>query len=100
MKTSITITLALALATFIGCLAGIAWQAALAFAAMWALIAFLTRYSSLSALLATVATPLVLLWLGNGPAAQLFALLGLIVIFKHRENIRRLLSGAESKIGH
>src|SRR5262245_22285208 len=86
-------------ATFLGCLAAVAWKAALAFAAVWASVAFVTRYSSLSALIATAASPLALWWLGEAAAAQLFALLGLIVIVKHRENIHRLLSGAESKIG-
>jgi len=86
-------------ATFIGCLAGAAWKGALAFAAIWIVVAVVSRYSSLSSLAATVATPFVLWWLGDAAAAQLFALLGLLVVLKHRENIRRLISGAESKIG-
>ena len=86
-------------ATFIGCLAAVAWKAALAFGAIWLVVAYVTRYSSLSSLLATAATPFILWALGDASAARLFAILGLIVIIKHHENIRRLLSGAESRIG-
>src|SRR5919107_1923459 len=51
-------------ATFLGCLLGLKPLAALAFAAIWLVVAFLSRYSSLSALVASAATPLVLLSLG------------------------------------
>ena len=47
-------------ATYIGVLAGLMWQAALVFAAVWLAVAFLFRYSSLAALIAAIAAPLVL----------------------------------------
>lgn len=86
-------------ATYLGVLVAVAWQGALVFAAAWLAVAFLTRYSSLAALVAAVAVPVALYILGFGRAAELFVLLSLIVFVKHRANIRRLLSGTESRIG-
>ena len=86
-------------ATFVGVLFGLFWPAAVAFGAIWASIAWVTRYSSLAALIASGATPFVLYPFGLYPEALLFAALALILWAKHHENIRRLLSGAESKIG-
>ncbi|WP_342363393.1 glycerol-3-phosphate 1-O-acyltransferase PlsY [Terrarubrum flagellatum] len=86
-------------ATFIGCLFGVAWKAALAFIAIWLAVAWLSRYSSLAALAATIVTPLMLWMLGAGAAAQLFAMMGLLVVIMHHENISRLIAGTESKIG-
>jgi glycerol-3-phosphate acyltransferase PlsY len=86
-------------ATFIGCLIGLNLWAALAFAAIWLGLAFATRYSSLAALVATAATPPVLLALGAAPAAAMSVLLVLLLWWKHRENIKRLLAGTEGKIG-
>ena len=86
-------------ATFLGILIAVSWQAALGFAAIWLAVAFLSRYSSLAALAATAATP-VIVWLTGMPyAALLFAVLAAISWYKHRLNISRLLSGEESRIG-
>lgn len=86
-------------ATFLGCLLGIAWKAALVFIVVWIGVAFITRYSSLSALLASSGATLALWLLGEGQAAYLFGLLTVLIIIMHRENIARLLNGSESKIG-
>ncbi len=86
-------------ATFIGVLLGFSWMAVLIYAGIWAAIAALTRYSSLSGLLACAATPAVLWSLGHAPQAVLFFVLTLLVYVKHRANIARLISGTESKIG-
>jgi glycerol-3-phosphate acyltransferase PlsY len=86
-------------ATYLGVLAAVAWQGALVFAAAWLAVAFLTRYSSLAALVAAIAVPVALYLLGFGRAAEVFVLLSLIVFVKHRANIGRLLSGTESRIG-
>ena len=86
-------------ATYIGVLAGVFWPAALVFCATWLVIAVLSRYSSLSALTASVIAPVALLALGRVPEALLFALMSAIVIARHHENIRRLLRGEESRIG-
>jgi acyl phosphate:glycerol-3-phosphate acyltransferase len=86
-------------ATYIGVLVAIAWPVALAFCAVWLAVAAVTRYSSLSALLATAVTPPVLLGLGAAPEALLFTVLSLLLFWAHRANIRRLLAGEEPRIG-
>jgi glycerol-3-phosphate acyltransferase PlsY len=86
-------------ATFLGVLLGIAWQAAIGAALVWLAVAFASRYSSLAALLATAASPVILYFLGYPPVAALFLALAVLVWWKHSENISRLLSGSESKIG-
>ncbi|YBV97244.1 glycerol-3-phosphate 1-O-acyltransferase PlsY [Phyllobacteriaceae bacterium JZ32] len=86
-------------ATYLGVLIGFAWQGALVFAAVWLAVAFVTRYSSLSALIAAVAVPVALYFLGLRDVALLFAIMSVIVFIKHRANIARLLNGTEGKIG-
>ena len=87
-------------ATYLGVLLGLYWPAALAFAAIWVAVAFVTRYSSASALVASLATPL-LLWFvfDRAQVAELMALLSVILWAKHHENIGRLLKGTEGRIG-
>ena len=86
-------------ATFIGLLLGLVWPAALVFGLVWLAVAALTRYSSLAALVASLAT-LVFLWFdGYLQEAQLFALLTILMWAKHHANIARLLAGREGKIG-
>jgi glycerol-3-phosphate acyltransferase PlsY len=86
-------------AVYIGVLIGLFWPAALIFCAMWLATAFTTRYSSLSALVAAFITPLFLWWFGHPALASLFAVLTLLLFYAHRENIKRLQAGTESKIG-
>jgi acyl phosphate:glycerol-3-phosphate acyltransferase len=86
-------------ATFLGGLIGAAWPAAIAFAVVWLAVAALTRYSSVAALAATVAAPLVALAIGMSQAAVVFGVLAALVWVKHSANIARLLKGEESKIG-
>jgi glycerol-3-phosphate acyltransferase PlsY len=86
-------------ATYLGVLIAFAWQAALAFAAIWILVAAVTRYSSLSALIASLSMPVVLWWLDYRQEAQLFLLLTALVWIMHRANIARLWRGTEGKIG-
>jgi glycerol-3-phosphate acyltransferase PlsY len=62
-------------------------------------MAAIFRMSSLSALAASLATPLILLALDARPEAILFAALSLLLWFTHRANIGRLLAGTEPKIG-
>ena len=86
-------------AVYIGVLLGLLWPAALVFCLIWLAVAVITRYSSLSALIASLVTPVLLWWFGQLALAALFAVLTLLVFFVHRENIKRLLAGTESKIG-
>ena len=86
-------------ATFIGLLIAFAWPVALGFCAIWLIVAAATRYSSLSALIASAATPVMLWWFGEAREAALFAVLAALLWVMHRANISRLLAGAEGKIG-
>lgn len=86
-------------ATYLGVLIALAWQGALVFAAAWLAVAFTLRYSSLAALVAAVAVPVVLFLLGAMQVAWLFVAMSLIVFVTHRANIQRLLAGTESRIG-
>lgn len=86
-------------ATYIGVLGGLAWQAMLIFLAVWIAMAFLLRFSSLAALTAAVVTPVALLLLGQRELAIQFAVMSVIVFYMHRANISRLLAGTESRIG-
>jgi glycerol-3-phosphate acyltransferase PlsY len=86
-------------ATYIGVLIAVSWLVALMFGVIWAVVAAVTRYSSLSGLIASAFTP-VLLYVGVGSkSALLFAVLTVIVWIMHRANIQRLLAGTEPKIG-
>ncbi|MEN3397343.1 glycerol-3-phosphate acyltransferase, partial [Brucella melitensis] len=69
------------------------------FAAAWIVTALLARYSSHSALVASLVVPIALYSRGNQALAALFAIMTVIVFIKHRANISRLLNGTESKIG-
>lgn len=86
-------------ATYIGVLLGVDWRAALSFCAIWLLVAALTRYSSLSALVAAIVVPVGMFIMGQQFAAVLAGILSLMLIAKHRANIRRLLAGKEPRIG-
>lgn len=87
-------------ATYIGVLIGVKASIALVFAAIWLSLAYLFRYSSLAALVASALTPLLLwFWVGMPKAAIVMAGLTLLLWIMHRENIARLLAGREGKIG-
>jgi glycerol-3-phosphate acyltransferase PlsY len=85
-------------ATCIGVLIGLWWPATAVFLAVWLATAFLSRYSSLSALAASLAA-LVAILVFRRDFALLTAALVILLWLKHLPNIRRLLSGEESRIG-
>jgi acyl phosphate:glycerol-3-phosphate acyltransferase len=86
-------------AVYIGVLLGLFWPAALVFCLIWLATAVTSRYSSLSALVASFVTPIFLWWFGHLALAALFAVLTLLLFYAHRENIGRLQAGTEGKIG-
>ncbi len=86
-------------ATYIGTLLGVAPLMVLVFAAVWLAVAFLTRYSSLSALVATLVIPVVLWILGMPETAMVTAVMTAISYWRHKANIERLIARTESKIG-
>ncbi len=86
-------------ATYIGVALGLAWQFAVLFCGLWLVVAFATRYSSLSALAAAIVTPLAVWLLGYPAPAMLLAVMSILLILKHRANIDRLMAGQEPRIG-
>ena len=87
-------------ATYIGVISGLSIWAVTGFALIWLIMAGLFRYSSLAALTASLAVPIIFYL---QPDSQNIALISLvmtfIVFFKHLENIQRLWKGTETKIG-
>ena len=68
---------------------------------VWLAFALLFRMSSLASIAAAVAAPpLGLYFLGNGPEAWALFPIALLLLWRHRDNIRKLLAGQERKIGH
>jgi glycerol-3-phosphate acyltransferase PlsY len=86
-------------ATYIGVLLGLYWLAAIAFCAVWLLVALITRYSSLSALVASAAIPCLLFFLGETRMAILVLIFTILLYWRHTDNIGRLLRGEEERIG-
>ncbi len=87
-------------ATALGVLLALAWQAGLAACATWLLVAGLLRYSSLASLLSLAAAPLYIwLFTRDLQLVELIAVLAALVWIRHRVNITRLLKGEEPKIG-
>jgi glycerol-3-phosphate acyltransferase PlsY len=86
-------------ATYIGVLIGLEWRMALIFCGVWILTAIVTRYSSASALAASMLTPLVAWLTGHPPVAIVAGVMSLLLIWRHRANIDRLLKGEEPRIG-
>lgn len=89
-------------ATGLGVLFGLAWPVGLAACAVWLAVAFALRYSSLAALVAFAASPIAALILAGyerRPVALAATLVAALVVVRHRDNIRRLRRGEETKIG-
>ena len=86
-------------AVYIGILIGLLPQAVVVFGVLWLTTAAITRYSSLSALVASFITPIFLWWVGHPDLASLFAVLTVLLFWAHRENIKRLLARTEGRIG-
>ncbi|OAM26072.1 MULTISPECIES: glycerol-3-phosphate 1-O-acyltransferase PlsY [Eikenella] len=87
-------------ATALGVLLALSWPVALICAAVWLLMAFGLKISSLAALTATVLSPLAAAFLVPQPSWQAaIAVIAAMVLLRHRSNIQNLLSGKESKIG-
>lgn len=88
-------------ATALGVILGLSWPVALAALLTWLLMAKVFKISSLSALTAAALTPLYC-WL-LAPQTEyiiLFSVMSLLLIWRHRSNIRNLMSGEEGKIGN
>ncbi|HUO93457.1 MAG TPA: glycerol-3-phosphate 1-O-acyltransferase PlsY [Rhizomicrobium sp.] len=86
-------------ATFLGVTLALDWRVGLCALATWLVVAIFMRISSLSALVTAALVPVYMLLFGHGDYAALEVVLALLVFIMHRENIHRLMSGTEPKIG-
>lgn len=86
-------------ATYLGVVAGLFWPAILIFGIIWGAMAAIAGYSSLSALIASIAVPIFLYAHDMLRETALTALLAALIWWKHIPNIKRLLAGTEPKIG-
>ena len=87
-------------ATAAGVLVGIDWRLGLGTLATWIIIAAFLRYSSLAALIAAVFAPFfTALLLGFGAYAAAVLVMSALLVWRHRENIKRLIAGTESRLG-
>jgi glycerol-3-phosphate acyltransferase PlsY len=93
------------IATYIGVLIGIAlfsrtyWAAPFVFCISWLVVAAVSRYSSLAGLSATFFTFIHFMIVGGSLVVPITAIISALIFWKHRENIRRLVAGEESRIG-
>jgi glycerol-3-phosphate acyltransferase PlsY len=85
-------------ATAAGILLAIAPLVGLAAFGVWLVTVVTTRYSSLGALVAVIAAPILAYYLANLQIAELAAFMAVLITFRHHQNIRRLLNGTESRI--
>lgn len=87
-------------ATYVGVLFGIHWLAGLSFSIVWVVVAAASRYSSLAAMTAAVITPVVT-WLFFPHVIYLGAIgcMSLVLLLRHRSNIKNLLAGTEGRFG-
>ncbi len=86
-------------ATFLGTMLALAWPVGLACCAVWAVVAAVTRISSLSALVSAASAGIWLLVFGQGQLLVLVFVLTLLVYIKHWPNLQRIKAGTEPKIG-
>jgi len=87
------------LATGLGIVAALHWPSALALGMVWLLMLIVTRYSSVSGMTTAVAAPVTAAIFGRFDLALLFLGFALLVLWKHRANISRLIAGTEPKVG-
>ena len=93
------------MATAAGVLFGVHPLLGLGVLLTWVGVAYFTRYSSLSALVSALAAPLIYLlgnrgpWYTDSALSAMLVLMSALLIWRHRQNIAKLVRGEESKIG-
>ena len=84
-------------ATALGILLGISPLLALSVFIIWIIIFFIWKFSSLAAIVATLSSPIIALWIGlSNQLVFLMCILSLIILVRHKSNIKNLLNGTES----
>ncbi len=86
-------------ATFLGIALALSWPCGIAFALVWLAAFAVTRHSSVGGMTAAIATPVTAAVINRSDLTLVFLLLALIVLWKHRANVERLLDGTEPRFG-
>lgn len=86
-------------ATAFGAILALSWFIALLALGVWILVAVITRYSSLASICASISMPIFGYFLANRTYTIPLIIICLIILFRHRENIVRIVKGTESKLG-
>lgn len=92
-------------ATALGVLLGVDGLLGLLTCGVWLAVALVFRFSSLASLMAAVSAPMIYLlgdggfWYAETPVTLALVVMAALLVWRHRENIQRLLAGTESKIG-
>ncbi|MBB42904.1 MAG: acyl-phosphate glycerol 3-phosphate acyltransferase [Rhodospirillaceae bacterium] len=85
-------------ATSLGLMLALTWPIALCSLATWVAVIFLTRYSSLAALIASALAPILAWYFSTAQIAEFYTIMVCLIWVRHFSNIKRLLSGTETKI--
>jgi glycerol-3-phosphate acyltransferase PlsY len=86
-------------ATFFGIMAALHWESSLGYAVVWLGVLALTRYSSVAGMSAALLAPVAAAAMGRFDLTLLYLGFGLLIFWKHRANLERLLAGTEPRIG-
>jgi acyl phosphate:glycerol-3-phosphate acyltransferase len=86
-------------ATMLGISLALVWQVGLVFALVWIGALAVTRMSSVGGMAAAVAAPVVAFVMGRADAGIMLFGLSLILVWKHADNIKRLMAGTEPRVG-
>ncbi len=86
-------------ATLAGIMFGLFWQGGAIFAVIWVGMLLITRISSLAGMMAAVLAPVAALYYGKTHLMTTLICCAIIILWKHRENIERLVKGEEPRIG-
>jgi glycerol-3-phosphate acyltransferase PlsY len=86
-------------ATLVGIMAALHWPSALVYAAVWLGLLGLLRFSSIAGMGAAMSAPVAAALFGRFDLAILYLGFALLIVWKHRGNLERLLAGTEPRIG-
>jgi glycerol-3-phosphate acyltransferase PlsY len=86
-------------ATLFGIMIAMHWQSSLFYALAWLGLLALTRYSSVAGISAALVAPVVAALFGRFDLAIMYLGFGLLIVWKHRGNLERLIAGSEPRVG-
>ncbi|MCK5877221.1 MAG: glycerol-3-phosphate 1-O-acyltransferase PlsY [Candidatus Marithrix sp.] len=87
-------------ATAFGALVALVWQVGLAALVTWLSVALLLRYSSLAAIITAILAPIYMFWFTSIKGYLITSIvISILLLWRHRSNIHKLMTGQEAKIG-